>query len=914
MALDFSKLEQFLETIQWDDPSYGDGWEELDYDSDDEEEEEFDLEKAVGPTEIAAAKQRGLVPQTGNWAAPGRWVRSNAATTQFPEGQKQAVESPLKKYIEDVVADYQGDRLSHVEAYYTLIGFGVENKEALKMLSQNQPQQEMETGARKKAGLSPEISAAGKRGIVGRLKDFSGGDFTLENIQDMYSIGREDASFFIQEISGFDGFFDVDLQLFDLSHQLMAELKRTFTKDDDGNWNVEHGSFVVSKAFQKQNIATDINENAEEQYEKLGIKSISLNANLDIGGYAWARQGYDFADNENESGKIQLSEMKKIFQSALQDHFASLPYVSAKEKQQWPEEINAMEHAWEFANWNPEGNQSPGRHLGKRFLLGMSWAAEKKLNPKSLGYKIGKAYFAAKKQHAQVNLQKAEDIKFSTKAIITNDEGKFLILKDSASITGKLKKQQSTVPAKATYVENPKDAPEGLHVFTGPKGGHYFLPREKTDPEMELSGIIDVDLLAMLQDMYDKMRRSEKFFQIPPLMGHIRNELEHRLNADMQFLKDSLKLASNSKLGLLQTAFKAEAEQFNNELNADQLKGRYDDQKLEYQLSAARRKSGLVQDELQRRKQKEIQAKYYENDEWRESRRKEQMAVIEALGFELDFHETDRLSASISDDIGHDWISSSVVQRKAIKDKVVGGIVAKMADHPDMSKMETAWPWFSEDSMYEMVTRLIHTWAETSGDTDDLAVAIQLAANQVFNLEGTETKHWPKGTVFSAQNKLDNTGSFLQDFIRAQHEITQDWLASNYPDTHITVYRGAYLPPEHMSPEFEYVEGEVGEISLQPISSFSVDYNVASNFASHGEAWMDEGTATISAIRVPVDRVLSLPTTGFGCLIEGEVTILGDEYPSYIQNLGSKTRETFADLSAEVRALGLKGTRKGKND
>ena len=62
----------------------------------------------------------------------------------------------------------------------------------------------------------------------------------------------------------------------------------------------------------------------------------------------------------------------------------------------------------------------------------------------------------------------------------------------------------------------------------------------------------------------------------------------------------------------------------------------------------------------------------------------------------------------------------------------------------------------------------------------------------------------------------------------------------------------------------------VGEadLALQPISSFSTSYRTARGFGSGGD------TQTVIACVVPVEHILSTAKTGFGCLSEGEVTVL----------------------------------------
>ena len=60
-------------------------------------------------------------------------------------------------------------------------------------------------------------------------------------------------------------------------------------------------------------------------------------------------------------------------------------------------EVKSFDHSWEFASWNPSYREKDSENLGKTFLLGQQWDGVKSLDKKSIGYKIGKAYFAAKR-------------------------------------------------------------------------------------------------------------------------------------------------------------------------------------------------------------------------------------------------------------------------------------------------------------------------------------------------------------------------------------------------------------------------------------------------------------------------------------------------------------------------------------
>jgi len=64
-----------------------------------------------------------------------------------------------------------------------------------------------------------------------------------------------------------------------------------------GQATVHHGGMVLEEEHQGQGFATRFNVRAEAAYREHGIKRITLNANIDVGGYSWARAGYEFNDS-----------------------------------------------------------------------------------------------------------------------------------------------------------------------------------------------------------------------------------------------------------------------------------------------------------------------------------------------------------------------------------------------------------------------------------------------------------------------------------------------------------------------------------------------------------------------------------------------------------------------------------------
>jgi len=80
----------------------------------------------------------------------------------------------------------------------------------------------------------------------------------------------------------------------------------------EGKWQVEHNLFTMERGMQGQGVAARMNQAAEAFYREMGIDSITLHANIDVGGYAWAKQGYGWDPqwrNTSRFIKKQLGRM-----------------------------------------------------------------------------------------------------------------------------------------------------------------------------------------------------------------------------------------------------------------------------------------------------------------------------------------------------------------------------------------------------------------------------------------------------------------------------------------------------------------------------------------------------------------------------------------------------------------------------
>lgn len=94
-------------------------------------------------------------------------------------------------------------------------------------------------------------------------------------------------------------------EIFDSSGKEVGEFKRVFKVNSAGVYMVEHEYLLMDSDVQGQGFAKQFNAHAFKNYKAMGVERVQLQADIDVGGYAWARDGYDWAPDDTPS----LAEM-----------------------------------------------------------------------------------------------------------------------------------------------------------------------------------------------------------------------------------------------------------------------------------------------------------------------------------------------------------------------------------------------------------------------------------------------------------------------------------------------------------------------------------------------------------------------------------------------------------------------------
>jgi hypothetical protein len=150
----------------------------------------------------------------------------------------------------------------------------------------------------------------------------------------------------------------------------------SFTRTIYSHGEIHHDYFRINDEFETTGFGSAFYKQQEDAYVAAGIKKVTINANLNVGGYAWAAMGFD-ASNNRISGL--LDEVKTKWQNRYHSPMPS--YIP--------------QHMWELAAIRGPGGGEADK-VGKYALLNKSWDATKLLTEDSVGLFAGQLYYASR--------------------------------------------------------------------------------------------------------------------------------------------------------------------------------------------------------------------------------------------------------------------------------------------------------------------------------------------------------------------------------------------------------------------------------------------------------------------------------------------------------------------------------------
>jgi len=208
--------------------------------------------------------------------------------------------------------------------------------------------------------------------------------------------------------------------------------------------------------------------------------------------------------------------------------------------------------------------------------------------------------------------------------------------------------------------------------------------------------------------------------------------------------------------------------------------------------------------------------------------------------------------------------------QSATKDRIVSEILTKLRQKS---------PYGNWD--YGRVNNLVHQWAITSNDNNEVSLMIQKVASEVFGTKMTKWQQakYDKNVREATFAKLRGyTQTEIKEFVEASYENTQIYFKSK-GITHVNIYRGVTVADDDQLAEMfpvakgsttSDIQGMSMELEGNVLQSWSSSIKVANDFASWGNARI------VMEMTVPVERIYNTAMTGAGCLDGWELVLIGN--------------------------------------
>lgn len=96
-----------------------------------------------------------------------------------------------------------------------------------------------------------------------------------------------------------DGAIWAEGTIHDRTGKQVGNFGRTIGVEADGHVWADHRHVEIDPGVQGAGFANEFNGNAVDWYRRAGVHGVKLTANQDVGGYAWAAQGFDFQPGDD---------------------------------------------------------------------------------------------------------------------------------------------------------------------------------------------------------------------------------------------------------------------------------------------------------------------------------------------------------------------------------------------------------------------------------------------------------------------------------------------------------------------------------------------------------------------------------------------------------------------------------------
>lgn len=153
-------------------------------------------------------------------------------------------------------------------------------------------------------------------------------------------------------------------------------IETTFQRESDGSLTVNHDKVELPKEAQGKGLAKDLMEDAFQTYQRMGAKRVDLYANLDQGGYAWAKFGFKSTNPGRMASRLDAI-LRHGEQKTVAEH---MPALTPAQRSELIALVDKHKNDPKLP-WHIAGTVLPdGQPVGKVLLNLSGWDATLKLD------------------------------------------------------------------------------------------------------------------------------------------------------------------------------------------------------------------------------------------------------------------------------------------------------------------------------------------------------------------------------------------------------------------------------------------------------------------------------------------------------------------------------------------------------
>jgi hypothetical protein len=137
---------------------------------------------------------------------------------------------------------------------------------------------------------------------------------------------------------------------------------------------VEHAQFELPRSLQGQGTAKKVLAAQIETYEQLGMKKVDAFANIDVGGYTWAKFGFVPSQKSWDSLRSQLKDRLSDYSTRTN------PLISTETKDRVSAILDTRDPKAIWALSDLPDKTAQDESVAKSLMMNTDWAADLKLD------------------------------------------------------------------------------------------------------------------------------------------------------------------------------------------------------------------------------------------------------------------------------------------------------------------------------------------------------------------------------------------------------------------------------------------------------------------------------------------------------------------------------------------------------